>query len=102
MSVPGVMEGGGGGVGRASGSEEGASLGSEPLPAPGCHREPLQATTLRATARNPADASCVSECVALWPVIVWRVCSTLRGLFHVSQGDSLSTVAAWLKNQQFT
>lgn len=101
MSVSGVMEGRGG-VGRVPRPEEGASLGSAPLSAPGCHREPLQATTLRATARNPADASCVSECVALWPVIVWRVCSTLRVLFHVSQGDSLSTVTAWLKNQQFT
>ena len=49
---PGVMEGRGG-VGRAPRSEEGASLGSAPLSAPGCHREPLQATTLRATARNP-------------------------------------------------
>lgn len=47
--------------------------------------------------------SCVSKCVALWlPLIVWRFAVFSECFSTHLKGNSLSTVTALLKNQQFT
>lgn len=70
------------------------------------HRKPeqlaLRVATLRAAARKVVKPSRVSRCVALWLyLIVRRAFCALGGSSHMSEGKSLSTVSALLKNQQF-